>query len=597
MVATSLSAAGVRWNLADLAADAEAARREWDELLERATRFADRYHGSLGSAGPEELRGLLAELDELHEDVARVHFYARAREHTEASDPEATDLATLARDRAADLGNRLLFVELEWLALDDDRADALLAAPELAPYAHRLRVAREEKPYVLGEAEEQALNSRGPALSAWQSLHGRQLATLTIDFDAGQGAEPHTVDRLLSYLHAPDRALRLAALDALFSGLATRVDVLAACYDALVGDRLAIDRLRGVPEPMLPTNMSNELDGDVVEAMLAAVEEHYPLGRRWFEAKAAVLGIAPLELADQYAPLGEEREVEWSEAVSIVDGTLQGFEPRLAEIFRACLERGHVDAEPRAGKRGGAYCNAVSRSVLPYVLVNYTDKLRDVITLAHEFGHATHLMLAHERQAYRSVHVGLAVVEIPSTFTQLLAVERLLEHEEDASTRAGLLAGRAESAMSAIFRQTVLARFEQRAYALRGEGSALTGDRLADLWLEENERYYGGALALPDGYREGWSYIPHFIHTRFYTYAYVFAHLMALSLLRRYRAEPSGFTPAYLEFLAAGGSRSPQDLLEPMGVDLRDPHTWTEALAELDRCISEAESGLAELGA
>jgi oligoendopeptidase F len=597
MAATSLSAAGVRWNLADLASGADAARHEWDELLERAKSFAERYHGTLGSASPGELRALLEELDELHEDIARVHFYARAREHTEATDPETNDLATLVRDRAADVENRLLFVDLEWLALDDDLAEALLGASELAPYAHRLRVAREEKPYVLGEAEEQALNARWPALSAWQSLHGRQLATLTIEFDAGQGPEPHTVDRLLSYLHSRDRGLRFGALDALFSGLASRVDVLSACYDALVGDRLAIDRLRGVPEPMLPTNMRNELDGGVVEAMLAAVEEHYALGRRWFERKATVLGVERLELADQYAPLGEGREVEWGEAVAIVDRALEEFAPPLAGIFRSCLERSHVDAEPRSGKRGGAYCSAVSRSVLPYVLLNYTDKLRDVVTLAHEFGHATHSALSYERQAYRSVHVGLAVAEVPSMFTQLLAVERLLEQEEDPSTRAALLADRAEGAMSSIFRQTVLARFEQRAYGLRGEGNALTGDRLAGLWLEENERYYGGSVALPEGYRAGWSYIPHFIHTRFYTYAYAFAHLMALLLLRRYRADAAAFTPAYLEFLAAGGSRSPQDLLEPLGVDLRDPRTWTDALAELERCIAEAEDGIAVLGA
>ncbi len=593
MASTVLSASGVRWDLADLAPDADAARLEWDELLEQARAFAGRHHGTVGSSSAAGLLALLEELDELREHLARVHFYARAREHTEATDPETNDLATLARDRAAEVENLLLFVELEWLELADPDAESLLDAPELAPYAHRLRVAREEKPYVLGESEEQTLNARRPVVSAWESLHGRQLATLAIDFDAGEGPEPHTVDRLLSYMHSPERTLRLTSVEALYAGLATRADVLAACYDALVGDRLAVDRLRGVADPMLPTNLRNELDGTVVETMMAAVEEHYRLGRRWFERKARALGIEKLELADQHAPVGKARTVEWVEAVSIVDESLDGFEPRLAEVFRTCLERGHVDAEPRPGKAGGAYCNPVSRSVLPYVLLNFTDKLRDVVVLAHEFGHATHAALTLERQTYRSSHVGLAVAEIPSTFTQLLAVERLIEQEEDPSTRAGLLADRAEDAMAAIFRQTVLARFEQRVYALRSEGKALTSDRLAELWVDENERYYGATLVLPEGYRFGWSYIPHFIHVRFYTYAYVFAQLMAFALFGRYRVDPAAFTPAYLEFLAAGGSRSPQELLEPMGVDLRDPSTWTEALAELDRCIAEAEAGLA----
>jgi len=593
---TSSSAAGVRWDLADLSPGADDARREWGELVERARRFSEQHRGEVGSRGPEALRSLLGELDALHADIARVDFYAVAREHTEATDEEANDLATLARDRVAELENLLLFVELEWLALDDGEAETLLGSPELARYAHKLRVARQEKPYVLGELEEQALNARRPGIAAWESLHGRRMATLTIDFDAGEGEQPHTLDRLLAYVYAPDRELRLRALESLYLSLAPGADVQAACYDAIVGDRLSVDRLRGISDPMLPTNLSNELEGEVVEAMLAAIEEQYPLGRRWFERKAAVLGIERLELADQYAPVGVGREVDWLEAVAIVDESLVRFEPRLAEIFRACLERRHVDAEPRAGKAGGAYCNDISRDVLPYVLLNFTDTLQDVVMLAHEFGHVTHGALALEHQTYRSHRVGIAVAEIPSTFAQLLAVERLRDHEDSPEVRAMLLADRAEAAMSTIFRQAVLARFEQRAYSVRGEGKALTSERLSELWLEENERYYGSAVALPDGYQLGWSYIPHFVRARFYTYAYSFAHLVAFSLLARYREDPRSFTPAYLEFLGNGGSRSPQELLEPLGVDLRGPGVWASAFAEFDRTIAEAEAGVDALG-
>jgi oligoendopeptidase F len=596
-VSSSLSAAGVRWDLSDLEPDAEQATREIDELLTRARDFAERRRGTVGSAGAQALRELLDELDELTQDASRIFFYATAREHTDATDPETNDLATLARDRAADLESALLFVELEWLALGDAEADALLHAAELEPYAHRLRVAREEKPYVLPEGEEQALNARRPAISAWESLHGRELATLTVEFDGGDGPEPHTIDRLLSYIHHPDREVRLAALDVLYEALEGVADVQAACYDAIVGDRLSLDRLRGIPDTMWPTNQRNELSGDVVEAMMTAIEEHYTLGRRWFVRKAEVLGLDRLQLADQYAPIGSDRRVEWTEAISMVDDSFREFAPRFSEIFHTCLDRGHVDAEPRPGKVGGAYCNSVSKTVSPYVLLNYTDQLRDVVTLAHEFGHAVHGALALERQTYRSYHTGLAIAEVPSTFAQLLAVERLIDHEEDPSTRIMLLADRAESAMASIFRQTMMARFEIRAYAIRGEGRALTNDRLSDIWFEENERYYGDSIELPGGYRFGWSYIPHFIHVRFYTYAYAFAHLVAFSLLARYREDPERFVPAYLEFLSSGASRPPQDLLAPLGVDLRDPETWAHAFAEFDRCVTEAEAGADELQA
>ncbi len=595
-VSSSLSATGIRWDLSDLEPDAAQARRDWNELLGRARDFAERRRGTVGRVGAEGLRELLDELDALTQDISRVHFYATAREHTDATDPETNDLATLARDKAADLESLLMFVELEWIALDDAEADALLAAAELDPYRHKLRVAREEKPYVLPEGEEQALNARRPAISAWEALHGRELATLTVEFDGGDGSEPHTIDRLLSYVHHPDRELRLAALDVLYGALGEVADVQSACYDAIVGDRLSIDRLRGIPDPMWPTNQRNELDGAVVETMMAAIEEHYPIGRRWFVRKAEALGLDRLQLADQYAPVGSDRRVEWTEAVAMVDDALRDFEPRLADIFRTCLERGHVDAEPRPGKVGGAYCNSVSKTVLPYILMNYTDQLRDVVTLAHEFGHAVHGTLALERQTYRSYHTGLALAEVPSTFAQLIAVERLIDLEEDPATRVMLLADRAESAMASIFRQTLMARFEGRAYAARGEGKALTRDRLAELWLEENARYYAESIELPEGYRLGWAYIPHFIHVRFYTYAYAFAHLVAFSLLARYREDPERFAPAYLEFLASGASRSPQELLAPLGVDLRDPQTWAHAFAEFDRCVHEAAVGVDELG-
>ena len=596
MATTSLSAAGIRWDLADLSPDADSARREWDELMERSRRFAEQRRGTVGTQGAQALRDTLNELDELSQEVARVHFYSTAREHTEANDAETNDLVTVARDRAADLENLLLFVGLEWLALDDAVADELLAAPELEPFAHRLRVAREEKPYVLSEAEEQALNARKPGISAWESLHGRQLAMLTVDFDAGAGEEPHTIDRLLAYMYSPDRELRIRALDALYGGLATVADVQAASYDALVGDRLSVDRLRGISDVLWPTNQRNELDGEVVETMMRAVEDNYGLAQRWFRRKAGILGVDKLVLADQYAPVGQDRELSWPEAVEVVEDSLRDFEPRLAEIYREVIERGHVDAEPRVGKVGGAYCNTVSKTVLPYVLMNYTDRLRDVVTLAHEFGHVTHGTLALERQTYSSFRTGLAIAEVPSTFAQLLAVELLIDREQDPSTRAMLLADRAENAMAGIFRQTMMARFELRAYGQRAEGKALTNERLSEIWIEENGKYYGDSLELPEGYRLGWSYIPHFIVVRFYTYAYAFAHLVAFSALAQWRRDPEAFTPAYVDFLASGASKAPQDLLEPIGVDLRNPQTWADAFGEFERCVSEAEQGVALLG-
>ena len=590
MASVATRAEDVRWDLSELAADADDARERIAALVERAAAFGERYRGRVAELDGDGLATLLEELDELEQEHSRLGVYVSSRLNLAATDPEANDLGTLSRDRGAEVENSLVFFGLEWLALEDETAEALLASPLLAPYEHKLRVAREQKPYVLSEAEEQALNARRPAVTAWQTLHDRHVATMEVPFDGGEGEEPHNVSRLLSYLHRPEREVRLAAVTVLYEGMEPRADVLAACYDALVGDRLGVDRLRGYADPMQPTNMSNELDGETVEAMMTATEESYGVARRWFETKAGLLGLERLELADQYAPVSQPRSFSWAEAVELVDASFARVSPRLAEIFRACLEAGHVDAGPRVGKVGGAYCTGVSKEVLPYVLLNHTDQLGDVMTLAHEFGHATHGALALERQVFHSYRDGIALAEVPSTLSELFTNDHLLEAEPDAQTRAALAADRLEGAFASIFRQVVLARFEQRAYALRSEGRALTTERLSEIWLEENVRFYGDSLALPDGYRLGWTYIPHFIHTRFYTYAYSFALLVAMLLHGRYRDDPEAFVPLYLELLSAGGSASPAQLLAPFGLDLHATDTWRAGFAELETYLQEAEA-------
>jgi oligoendopeptidase F len=584
-VAVTARAEDVCWDLSDLCASADDARAQLSALVDRTTDFGERYRGRIDELDAAELRALLDELDELEQDRNRLQVYVMGRLHLDTADPEANDLATFGRDKSSDIESGLVFAGVEWLALDDARAEELMAAEELAPYAHKLRVGRQEKPYIKSEPEEQALNARQPAVAAWQSLHDRHVATIEVDFRG----EPHSITRLLAYMHEPDRELRQEALDVMYrDGLEPRADVLAAAYDAIVGDRLGVDRLRGYADPMMPTNMSNELDGETVEAMMTATEESFGVARRWFELKARLLGLDRLELADQYAPIGESREIPWSEAVELVDTSFSRFSPRLSEIFLACLDAGHVDAAPRPGKMGGAYCTPATKAILPYVLMNYTNNFRDVTTLAHEFGHATHNAVALERQTYQSHRTGIALAEVPSTFAQLLMDDYLLETEPDEATRASVAVDRLENAFAAIFRQVTLARFEQDAYRLRADGLALTAERLSEIWRERNERYYGDSVLLPDGYRLGWSYIPHFIHVRFYTYAYSFAQLVALLLHRRYAQDADDFAPRYLDFLGTGGAASPQDLLAPFGLDLRSTDTWREAYAELESQLDEA---------
>jgi oligoendopeptidase F len=526
----------------------------------------------------------------LENELGRLYSYASLREAVDVVDAGNQDLSGLLDRAMVEASNALRFFDLEWLDLDEALATHLANAPEVAADRHHLLAARRFRRHTLTEPEERMLTERGPAAAgAWQTLFGRITSTLEAEFDSGEGPEPHTIDRLLACVRNPDRDTRFRALDTLYGTLGPHAPTLAHCYDTLVGDRLAMDRLRDYDDPMDPTHLRNEVPGPAIDAMMSAVERHYGLAQRWFRVKAALLGLDTLHLADQYAPLGEARAVPFSEARAIIDSSFRAFSPRVGDIAEGFFADRRIDAEPRAGKRGGAFCASVAQNTEPFMLMNYTDRMDDVMTLAHELGHGMHFTLAAEKQTALSFHTGLALAEVPSTFAEIMAFDHLMATEKDEATRTALVCERVEGSFATVFRQTVLARYEQSAYRLRAEGTTLTDDRLSEIWVEQNVRYYGDAVELPDGYGLGWSYIPHFISTRFYTYAYVFAHLVTLALYARYRDEGEDFVPRYLDFLAAGGSAAPTDLLRPLGVDLTDPECWNPGFREMERMVERAE--------
>jgi len=589
-VTTEAHAAGVRWDLSPLFGSADDARAALATSLERATSFEQTWRGAMPDMTGPRLAEALLELGEIDNLLSRVHSYASLRKAADVTDEENRDLSAAVEQGVVQVLNALRFFELEWLALEDERAAELAAAPEVAADRHYLESLRRFRPHTLSEPEERVLSERDPAaVSAWQTLFGQTTSTIEVPFDGGEGEEPHTVDRLLAYVHDPRREVRRGALETLYAALGPHTPVLAQCYDSLVGDRLVLDRLRSYETPITLTHLRNELDASVVDAMLDAVEANYPIAQRWFRAKADVLGLDKLELHDQYAPVGNARDIGYDEARSIVTTAFDGFAPRVRQVADDLFAEHRIDAEPRAGKRGGAFCSPVAGDADPYIMMNFTDHMNDVLTMAHELGHGMHFQLAHAQQTPHSAHTGLALAEVPSTFAEFVTYDHLLAGETDAGTRLALVAARAEGAFATVFRQTVMVRYEQRAYEMRALPPTLTPDRLSAVWLEENRRYYGDSLALIVGYELGWRYIPPFINTRFYTYAYVFAKLVALVLYARYREDSDAFVPGYLDLLSAGGSADPATLLGRCGVDITDPSVWSIAFAELDRMVAAAE--------
>ncbi len=588
MSQTTTTSAGVHWDLTPLFADADAARAAIPALVEEAGRFRERYRGRVGELEAAELATALEQLAALDNRVSRLASYSGLRLTTDINGEGERDLNAAVEMALVELQNALRFFQLEWIEVDDAHAERVLADERLARDRHYLASARRFAPHTRSEPEEEMLAERDPAAGgAWHTLFDQVTSTLRVPFDG----EDRTIDEVLARVRGPVRETRLAAYEALFTALEPETGVLAHVYDSLVADRLVLDRVRGYKHPREARDLDNELPSEAVDVLLAAVERHHDLAHRWFRHKAKLLGLDKLSLGDQYAPLGSTRAVAYDDATSIVATALDDFSPRIGAVAHGLYRDNRIDAEPRSGKRGGAFCASIAQDALPYIMLNFTDQMDDVRTLAHEIGHAMQFQLAGERQTALSHHPPLALAEVPSTFAEMIVTDRLLAAAaDDPSVRLGLLASSVETAFATVFRQTLMVRYEQSAYGLRAEGKALMPERLNDLWIAANTPYYGDAVEIPEGYRVGWSYIPHFIHTRFYTYAYVFAHLASLALAAKYREDGDAFVGPYLDFLSIGGAASPQEQLAGIGLDITRDDCWDAGFAEIERLIEMAEA-------
>ena len=590
MAATRTAGEGVRWSLDGLFGSNEDARAHAERALGDAKAFAERWSGRLAELDGATLAAALAELADLRASRQEAEYYHLLAETTDSENAEIRDLGAWLEPRLTEIGNAIRAFELEWIGLPAEAAEHLLASPEIAADAHALGKLRQFIPYTLSEPEERVLNERdATAVKAWQSLFHRHLSTLTVEFDAGEGPEPHTVSQLTSLLGHPNRELRLRANEALRGLVEPERPLLGQCYDTIVADRLLLDRLKGYPEPMLPTHLQNELEPAAVLGMLDAVEAAYALAQRWLRVKARSLGLPVLTFADVRAPVGDPDPILWPEAVELATGAFSGFSTQLGSIAASFFEERRVDAEPRRGKYGGAFCAGVSVRAPAYLFVNHADRLTDVLTLAHELGHGTHFTVS-QVQTQNSWEPGLALLEVPSTFAELLLVDHLTEAGVSDDVSFALNAAVLDEVIGAVYRQTVFVRYEQRAYALRAAGVVLTPERLGEIMTEEFAKLHGDAVVAElDDPSWSWARIPHFIDTRFYTYAYVFAFLVAFAAHARLRDLPD-FGERYLRFLALGGSASPAAQLAELGIDLADPAIWSEAFAEIERRVQAMEA-------
>ena len=593
MPTSTSSAAGVSWNLGDLygSIDDPQLQQDMETANQRAEAFAQKYRGKINAALSEHtLTEAMNELESLYELLDKPIIYAQLVHAARSDDPRHGALLSKTRLARTAANQHLIFFDLDWVQLDDAVADKLLASPKLRRWKHFLEVNRQQKPHYLSEPEEKLYDEKtNTGKAAFVRLFDETMAGLTFTYSHHEATETLTLQQMLSKLYDPSPSVRKAAAEGITNGLQANSKLLTYVYNTLLQDHQTDTRLRRYAGPMHARNLSNEITQVSVDALMSAAEKHQGMLERYYRLKAKLLGMPRLHDYDRYAPLGSDLpSCSWSKARTIVEESYSAFSKESGNIISEFFTKNWIDAELRTGKRGGAFSASTIPSAHPYILMSYTDKLRDVMTLAHELGHGLHQYLSRQ-VGYLQCDTPLTTAETASVFGEMLTFRRLMEKFSEPKVRLALLCSKIEDAFATVFRQVVLTRFEQQAHAARQHEGELTTERINALWMDANLPMHGDAVQLTDGYAWWWLYIGHFIHAPFYCYAYAFGELLVLALYEQYRQQGAAFVPQYLELLSSGGSLSPPDLLARMKIDINNPQFWDQGLTLLGEMVSEAE--------
>jgi oligoendopeptidase F len=577
------------WDLSDLyfGPESETLVRDLAQLASDAAAFRDRYEGRLADLPGVELGAAVEVYERLQEKIGRVTSYASLIHAGNLADPEIGRFYQTMQERTNAVSTVLLFFTLELNRLEDDGLEAKLADPSLARYRPWLRDTRAFRPHQLSDEIEKLLHEKYVVgRAAWVRLFDETIADLRFPIQGRELTEPEALDLLSD----GNPELRREAATVIGEVLGKNARTFALITNTLAKDKEIEDRWRRFPRPISSRNLGNFVEDEVVDALIAAVRENYPrLSHRYYRLKARWFGVEELPFWDRNAPLPEEdeRTIPWAEAQETVLSAYRAFSPEMAAIGGRFFAGRWIDAPVRPGKASGAFAHPTVPSAHPYLLLNYQGRVRDVMTLAHELGHGVHQLLAN-RQGYLMADTPLTLAETASVFGEMLTFRTLLARETDPRRRKVMLAAKVEDMLNTVVRQIAFVTFEQRVHDERHDAE-LTPGRLSEIWLDVQRESLGPALRLDGVYRHYWSYIPHFIHTPFYVYAYAFGDCLVNSLYAVYQGAHQGFAERYLEMLRAGGTLRHRELLAPFGLDAADPAFWSKGLSVVSGFIDELE--------
>ncbi|MDY6877887.1 MAG: M3 family oligoendopeptidase [Chloroflexota bacterium] len=579
-----------RWTLEALLPAHEGAELEriLAELEQQVARFEAGRESLSPEIGSAEFLELMCLYEEIDVTTTRLTGYAYLWFAEDTQSQEALGFLGRMEQLATEVQNRLLFFSLWWKGLDEKPARRLIAAS--GDYAYYLEFLRRFKPYTLSEAEEKIINLKdvnGP--NALVKLYDMITNRFSFKLEVDGETKEMTRAELSAYVRDPSPEVRAAAYQELFRVYSDQGTVLAQIYNHLVRDWNSENvTLRGVSSPVAVRNLANDIPDPVVKTLLNVCRENMSIFHRYFRLKARWLGVERLRRYDVYAPLqAAGKTYPFPEAVGMVLDSFTQLSPTLAEFAQQVFADGHIDAEIRPGKRSGAFCAGMLPGITPWVLTNYVGKADDVLTLAHELGHAVHALMARDHSAF-TFHSTLPLAETASVFSEMALNDRLLNEEDDPAVRRDLLARVLDDAYATIARQAYFVLFELEAHERAVEGA--TADDLCALYLENLREQFGDAVEVSDDFRWEWIAIPHIYSTPFYCYAYSFGHLLVLALYQQYKNEGAAFVPRFLRILAYGGSQSPEHIISEAGFDMASPEFWQGGFDVLQGFLDELEA-------
>jgi len=583
------------WDLSDLysSPDGPEITGDIEKARKSAARFAKRYLGKLTDLDGDTLARAIREYEKIDEVLSRVMSYASLRYAGDMSDPENGRFYQSMQETVVGISSHLLFFTLEINRIPDRKLrQKLKASAKLQHFEPWLRDSRAYRPHQLDDQIEKLLHEKAVAgRGAWNRLFDETMAELTFEVELPKGTKTMSSAEALNLLSDGDGAVRKAAAKSLGKVLGENVRTFSLITNTLAKDKEIEDKWRGFERPVSARNLSNYVEDEVVDALSQSVRAAYPdLSHRYYKLKAKWFGVRKLDYWDRNAPLPNEDNsvIRWDDAVDKVLDAYGRFSPKLVAVAQDFFDNDWIDTPVRPGKSPGAFAHPTVPSAHPYLLLNYQGKTRDVMTLAHELGHGVHQVLA-AKQGHLMSDTPLTLAETASVFGEMLTFRKLLAEADDPKLRKTMIAGKVEDMLNTVVRQTAFFEFERRVHEKRREGELLA-DEICDIWMDVQKESLGPAIRFEEEYKYFWTYIPHFIHSPFYVYAYAFGDCLVNSLYAVYENASDGFAERYLDMLRAGGTLRHRELLAPFGLDASDPEFWNKGLGVISGLIDELEA-------